>query len=105
MSETPRRLWALVNGLPPDAAVRRQGSAWSQDHELHAIAIERNDYWLHALVVASRGLKKNPPRLPPIEHPDRNRTRDEPSGERPEVKQRMSTPEEIRAFFGRLQGG
>jgi hypothetical protein len=94
----------LLSGLPPDAAVRRKGRAWSQSDELAATAIERNDYWSRMLVIASRGLKNNPPPLPPIQHPDREPLADEqPRGE--EAKPRMSTPEEIRAFFGRLKGG
>lgn len=39
-------MWALINGLPPDAAVWRvDGQQWTLHEELLAIAVERIDAW------------------------------------------------------------
>lgn len=41
----PRRLWALIQGLPPDAAVWREEMAWTPQQELMATTIEVIDLW------------------------------------------------------------
>lgn len=92
-----RRLWALVRGLPVDAALWRDGRRWTQADELAAIAIERGDIWGHRLAVASRAFKRVP-EMPPIEHPERRPA--EPELVRP----RMSSRAEIRRFAGVVQG-
>lgn len=39
--ETPRRLWALIQGLPPEAAVWRDlPASWTSTHELLALLVE-----------------------------------------------------------------
>lgn len=68
---SPRRLWALVRSLPADAAIRREGKAWSQSDELQAVAIERNDHWMRWLAIGQNRKPKDVPPLPPIKHPDR----------------------------------
>jgi hypothetical protein len=93
-----RRLWALIRGLPVDAAVRRDGKLWTQEMELHATALERADVWGHRLAVASRAFKKVP-EMPKFEHPDRPKPRPAEPAER-----RMSTPQEIMAFMRKTGG-
>jgi hypothetical protein len=94
-----RRLWALVRGLPVDAAVWRDGKHWTQADELQAIAIERSDIWGHRLTVASRAFKGRVPEMPRIEHPDRRVASPERS------KPRMSSRAEIHAFARAVGGG
>lgn len=94
-----RRLWALVRGLPVDAAVWRDGRHWTQQDELSAVAIERADVWGHRLTVASRAFKGKVPEMPRIEHPDRRTAAVEP------VRRAMSSRAEIRAFAGMVGGG
>lgn len=88
-----RRLWALVRGLPVDAAVWRDGKRWTQADELAAIAIERADVWGHRLTVASRAFKGRIPEMPRIEHPDR--VREQP-------RSRMSSVAEVHAFVRKV---
>lgn len=54
-----RRLWALVNGLPLDAATWRRESAWTVDHELMATMIETIDMWgrINAIVGGAKWRK------------------------------------------------
>jgi len=97
---TPRRLWALTRSLPPDAAWCRQGKRWSQQDELAAIAIERNDAWMRVLAIGQgRKVEKVPP-VAPIKHPDRTAGQ---QAANPDVPARMSTRGEIAAFFGKLR--
>jgi hypothetical protein len=93
-----RRLWALVRGLPVDAAVWRDGKHWTQRDELAAIGIERADIWGHRLTMASRAFKGRIPEMPQIEHPDRRSGVEVPS------RPRMSSRAEIRAFAGKVGG-
>lgn len=94
-----RRLWALIKGLPVDAAVRRDGKLWTQEMELQATAMEHADVWGHRLALASRAFKRVP-EMPKFEHPDR------PKPQPPEpVVRRMSTPQEIMAFAMQTGGG
>jgi hypothetical protein len=93
-----RRLWALVRGLPVDAAVWRDGKHWTQADELQAIAIERSDIWGHRLTVALRAFKGRVPEMPRIEHPDRR-------AQIEVAKPQMSSREQIRAFARTVGGG
>ena len=61
----------LVHGLPPDAAVRREGKAWTQHDELLAQLIERSDVWGRWLAVGQGRKARDVPTMPPIKHPDR----------------------------------
>lgn len=96
-ASTPRRLWALTRSLPPDSAVRRDGKAWLTEHELAARTLESSTLLLRQ-VAKALGVKFRGPEPEPVAHPDRltrrRRTRDGP--------QRMSTREEIAAFFDRV---
>lgn len=90
-----RRLAALVRGLPPDSALRRDGAAWTQADELAAVAIERAEMWNLQLVAmwAAKGSKL--PDAIEITHPDRK----PPT---PEPRRRATTdPATIRRFFAR----
>jgi hypothetical protein len=89
-----RRLWALVSGLPPDAAVRRDGKVWTTREELAArhIELERG---LLRLIAQALGVKFTGPPPEPIRHPDRATEDDQP--------RRMSTRQEISAFIARLR--
>lgn len=55
-----RRLLALVAGLPPDAAVNRDGKQWTDDREFAARIVERVDYWgaKHAELLAMQAIAK-----------------------------------------------
>lgn len=66
-----RRLWALASGLPPEAAVWRDGSAWSQQHELTAVALERADMWGHLLAQVLGAKASDLPAPIVMRHPDR----------------------------------
>jgi hypothetical protein len=127
--ESPRRLGALVAGLPSDAAVWREDvPAWTQEHELQANVVEAVDHWSRLIfsVLAVLGGNEWPGEDvlgPPIriEHPDRvERPEDDesessdldgeeappPPKRRPRTKQKSkeadqgTDPGEIAAFFG-----
>lgn len=93
-----RRLWALVRGLPVDAAVHRDGKLWSQADELAAVAIERADVWGWRLTHATGRFRKVP-EMPPIKHPARRKPEPVEPAER-----RMSTMDEISSFVRKLGG-
>lgn len=92
-----RRLWALIAGLPPDSAFRRQGRVWTQAHELAAVGIERAEHWGSALVQMSGRVLKDGAKPPPgiqITHPDRPEAV-------PEKKKTASAADLARMFGGR----
>jgi hypothetical protein len=79
--DTPRRVYALVRGLPPDAATWRS-DRWTPEMETAVFAIERNDQWLRALLDALLNKKQIP--IPgPLEI---NRPGEEPAPERKRVR-------------------
>lgn len=95
-----RRLWALIRGLPVDAAVRRDGKLWTQEMELQATAMEHADIWGRRLALASRAFKCVP-EMPKFDHPDRPK----PSQREVEpAERRMSTTQEIGSFLRKLGG-
>lgn len=65
-----RRLWVLIAGLPPDAAIRRDGKVWTDHHELAARHIEQ-DAGLLRTIAEALGVKFRGPPPEPIRHPDR----------------------------------
>lgn len=71
-----RRTWALVRGLPRDAATwREDGAWWSQETELAAAQIEVADRWGRAM---AQLLGAKPSALPPpieIKRPTTERPR------------------------------
>lgn len=90
-----RRLCALIEGLPPDAALWRRGRIWTDREELLAGQIESADSWFRILA-RGFGYKGNElPKPPQITHPDRHRA--EPVKRKPE-----QDPGAIRRFFDRL---
>lgn len=91
-----RRLWTLVNGLPANAAIRRDGRVWLTEHELAARHMEQSTGLLR-LIAQSLGVKFAGPGPEPVDHPDR---RTAPAPE--QAKPKMSTREEISAFFDRV---
>lgn len=91
-----RRLWALIDGLPPTAAVRRDGRVWLTEHELAARHMEQSTGLLR-LIAQSLGVKFQGPGPEPVKHPDRTTA---PAPDR--AKPKMSTREEIAAFFDRV---
>lgn len=102
VNDSPRRLHALVQGLPPEAATfRGDGPAWTQQDELLASAIEIVDAWgrqLLSALVAVHGGKVRLPEPVRIKHADR--------AEAPEPqKEKITTdPAEIAAFFAQRLG-
>jgi hypothetical protein len=56
-----RRLLVLVQGLPPDAAWRRDGKAWTSQLELAAALIEQMDRWGQAFLSFMSGKKTQVP--------------------------------------------
>lgn len=91
-----RRLWTLIEGLPPHAAIRRRGKVWLTEHELAAQHMEQSTGLLR-LIAQSLGVKFKGPGPEPVDHPDR---RTAPAPE--QAKPKMSTREEIAAFFDRV---
>lgn len=92
-----RRIWALVRGLPRDAALWREDvPGWTQAHELQAAQIEVTDAWLRAIwqVLYVQTFRKRPPNVRPvrIEHEDR---RAAPATRRPVER----NPQAIKRFF------
>lgn len=85
-----RRLLALIEGLPADAAVWQDDHhGWTQAHELAALAVEVSDQWGRILAQAW-GLKKLP-KPPEITHPGRPRSHP--------ARKLTSDPREIQAWF------
>jgi hypothetical protein len=101
-----RRMYALITGLPDDAAVwRADKRGWSQQDELLATQTELLDqlgrrfvYWLQVIAAPSyRGLTARVPDglLHPIEHPGRH------GGAAPApARRRRMTTAEMKHFFG-----
>lgn len=90
-----RRLWALIDGLPPDSALRRQGRMWTQAHELAALFIERQEHWGSSLVQMSGRVLKDGAKPPPgiqITHKDRP--------ERDVQKKKVASLDEVARMFG-----
>lgn len=97
MTASPRRLLALVTGLPAGAAVwREERSSWSQQDELLATCIEVVDGWgrqlLQALVAVHGGRLQGSSEPLRIRHPDR------PESESPAAKP-ATDPAQIAAFL------
>ncbi len=95
----------LVQGLPLDAAVRRNGKQWTTERELAAEVVEHVDYWGHAMTIAACRLSGRDRRRffeslkKPTSVKHHDRVSSDPGAAEPE---RMSTRAEISAFFGRL---
>lgn len=88
-----RRLWVLVQGLPPDSAFYRQGKLWTQAHELTALAVEKLEHRLSTLAVMWAD-EKSKGRIPPpivITHPDRPQ---------PPPKKKSVSPGALMSLFG-----
>jgi hypothetical protein len=91
-----RRLSALLNGLPPDSALNRAGSAWTTQDEIAALAVERQEhYWSIWLAMNAKEPKKLPPPIA-VTHPDRP----EPEPEPKQRKQPTRDPAQIARVFG-----
>lgn len=94
-----RRLLALIEGLPVDAAVWREDKpGWTQADELAALQIEMADMWGRILAMCLGAKSGKLPKPPQLTHPDRVRLKEKP---------RVTTDQaEIAAFFSRhLKGG
>jgi len=92
--EGPRRLWALVNGLPAEAAVWREEMAWTLRDELAALQVELLDTLIRAQIKLWTG--KNARGRPiRVERPDRSKTL-----RRPEPRKARST-EQVLDFFAK----
>jgi len=94
--DSPRRLLALIRGLPPEAAAFREDQpTWTQRDELLATLIEVTDAWgrqVVATLVALHGGKVRLPEPVRIQHPERA------EAEEPE-KHITTDAAEIAAFF------
>ncbi len=90
-----RRLAALVDGLPPDAALRRDGSMWTLENELTAVTCELLQMWLAMQVGMWMPKGSKVPEVVPLTHPDRHKP---PAAER---KKATSDPAELARAFGR----
>jgi hypothetical protein len=97
-----RRLWALIESLPPDAATWRVDlRGWSLADELAAQQIETVDLWGRLTFQALHGLLagKRPKQMPDpirIEHPGRVLRRE------PKPVERDAS--NIRQFFNKMKG-
>jgi hypothetical protein len=88
-----RRLLALVNGLPPEAALWREEMAWTAQDELAARSIEVIDGWgrAHAQLMGARRREL----ADPIHVPR--------PGERPAAAREIETdPRRIAAWFRQM---
>lgn len=107
-----RRLWALIEGMPEDAAWRRPDvPGWTQQDELAAQQIELMDligrlliYWMQ--VAAAPYYKGLEARMPPpfvtrYEHPDRPKPSAQDAGERLPPKLTAETARRL----GLIKGG
>lgn len=95
-----RRLLALINGLPVEAAVWRQDKpSWNQDHELLASLIETIDRWGRIQTDLACGKKVQVPAPVRVTHPDRPEPAAPP---KPKVTTDIA---EIAAFFQRHVAG
>lgn len=91
-----RRLWVLIQGLPPDAAVWRQETAWTNQDELAAAHMELLDMWMRIQVQIWTG---NKPKGKPLRIERPNQTPEAPKAKR----KRNPKPEEVIAFFGQIK--
>jgi hypothetical protein len=94
--DTPRRLLALIRGLPPDAATfRDEQPSWTQRDELLATLVEVTDAWgrqVVATLVALHGGKVRLPEPVRVRHPERAEAE-------PPEKHITTDAAEIAAFF------
>lgn len=95
-------MWALVSGLPEEAATWREGKPlWTVADELAAQVVERSDFWgreIFRAVAASAGTEVFDSDLPPspeINHPSRQAAREE----KQPAKKPERDPKVIRAWF------
>jgi hypothetical protein len=88
-----RRLWALVQGLPTTAAVWREQTRWTQQHELTVALIHIVDMWgrINAQLQGAKPSKL--PKPPQIERP----------GEEKPMRKKANDANELAAFFNRLE--
>lgn len=96
-----RRLWVLVNGLPPEAATWRiDGQQWTTLHELVSVVAERIDLWgLTSARIATRGKigsTQHPLRVP---RPGESNQSYGPVGSDSKKDRVVSNPREIAAWF------
>lgn len=92
---------ALVESLPPDSALRRGGRMWTEENELAATLIDRNEHWMSLLVQMSGKTLKDgakPPAGIRITHPDR-RERDAAAD-----KPAKASPREVAERFKQARG-
>ena len=93
--DTPRRILALIQGLPIDSATWRQDKpGWTNQDELAARAVEGVNHW-GFITARLLGAKKPPLVERSLTHPDR--PTDE--AEKPEA----ASPAEVAKFFGQLK--
>lgn len=91
-----RRLWALVQGLPRDAAVWREDiGGWSMQDELAAAQVEVTDQWGRILAQAWGVKRQALPEPVRLDHPDRRRAAAAPKGKV------IRSIDELAAWFGR----
>lgn len=90
----PRRLWALIDGLPPEGALgRHRTGGWTEAEHMLATLIETTDYWGRAAAVIGGAKADSLPK--PIRF-----TRPGMEPEEPERKV-VTDPAVIRAWFAR----
>jgi hypothetical protein len=101
--ESPRRLLALIKGLPSDAAVWREDQpGWTRQDEWSALTIEALDHWGPLIFVALGGeASKLPSPVRLFEHPDRPGT----GKPKPKGKPRLATPADLEAYAKQKEGG
>lgn len=90
-----RRLCALVEHLPPDAALWRSEDPWSVGDHLAASLIEVTDMWGRILAIT---FGQPAGKLPEQIQIPRTGSEPEPEPEPPKV---VNDPQEIAAFFGK----
>lgn len=92
-----RRLWVLVNGLQPEAAIFRvEGQRWTTREELLAFAVERIDHWglSQAYLASNKKFHKHLPDEPlQIPRPGRREKSDR-------TDRVITDSREIARFFG-----
>lgn len=91
-----RRLFVMLQGLPPEAATWREEMGWTQADEFAASLLELTDAWGRATVMA---LGKKP-RGKPLQIPRPNKT---PRGK--EVREVTTDAAAIGRFFQTMKGG
>lgn len=90
-TETARRVWVLLRGLPPESLTWRQGT-WTLRDELMARTVENIDYW-GWVAACQHGGGDIVPRPEPFWHPDR------PGSEPPAATPKVNDPQVIARFF------